>query len=44
LARRVDANWLANLVVRHIIDMDEAVEMAHAAAYGLAKEAYRLGD
>jgi glucuronate isomerase len=44
LARRVDANWLANLVVRHIIDMDEAVEMAHAAAYGLAKEAYRQGD
>lgn len=42
LARRVDANWLANLVVRSVIDMDDAVEMVHAAAYGLAKAAYRL--
>lgn len=42
LARRADCNWLANLVVRHVVDMDEAVEMAHAAAYGLAKAAYRL--
>ncbi len=42
LARRVDCNWLANLVVRSIIGMEEAVEMAAAAAYGLAKEAYRL--
>jgi glucuronate isomerase len=42
LARRVDANWLANLVVRHVIALDEAEEMAHAAAYGLAKAAYRL--
>ncbi len=44
LARRVDANWLANLVVRGIIDIDAAHEMAHAAAYGLAKAAYRLGE
>jgi glucuronate isomerase len=43
LARRVDANWLANLVVRSVIDEDEAHEMAHAAAYTLAKQAYRLG-
>jgi glucuronate isomerase len=43
LARRVDANWLARLVVRSVIEMEEAVEMAHAAAYGLAKAAYRLG-
>jgi glucuronate isomerase len=42
LARRVDCNWLANLVVRSVIDMDDAVEMAKAAAYGLAKAAYRL--
>lgn len=42
LARRVDANWLSNLVVRGIIDMDSAHEMAHAAAYTLAKRAYRL--
>jgi glucuronate isomerase len=43
LARRVDANWLANLVVRHVIDEAEAHEMAYAAAYALAKAAYRLG-
>jgi len=45
LARRVDANWLANLVVRHVIDMDDAAAMARAAAYELAQDAYRLrGD
>ena len=43
LARRVDANWLANLVVRGIVDLEDAHEMAHAAAYTLAKAAYRLG-
>jgi glucuronate isomerase len=43
LARRVDANWLANLVVRGIVEMEDAHEMAHAAAYSLAKAAYRLG-
>jgi glucuronate isomerase len=42
LARRVDANWLASLVVRNIVDMEDAFEMAHAAAYSLAKSAYRL--
>lgn len=43
LARRVDANWLANLVVRHVIDEEDAHEMIRAAAYGLAKAAYKLG-
>jgi glucuronate isomerase len=43
LARRVDANWLAGLVVRHIVDMEDAQEMAHDAAYSLARNAYRLG-
>ena len=42
LARRVDANWLANLVVRSVIDEGDAHEMAYAAAYSLAKRAYRL--
>src|SRR5690606_26396195 len=42
LARRVDANWLANLVVRSVIDLEDAHEMAYAAAYGLAKQAYHL--
>lgn len=43
LARRVDANWIANLVVRSVVDMEDAREMINAAAYGLAKEAYNLG-
>lgn len=42
LARRVDANWLANLVVRHVIDMADAEEMIEAAAYTLAKQAYKF--
>ena len=43
LARRVDANWLAGLVARHVIDMDDAREMARALAYDLAKRTYRFG-
>jgi glucuronate isomerase len=43
LSRRIDANWLAGLVARHIIDLADAREMAWALAYGLAKETYRLG-
>ena len=42
LARRVDANWLAGLVARHVIDMNDAGEMARALAYDLARRAYRL--
>jgi glucuronate isomerase len=42
LARRVDANWIANLVVRSVIDMDDAAEMVRAAAYELARGAYKL--
>jgi len=42
LSRRMDANWLAGLVARHIVDRREAEEMARAMAYELAKEAYRL--
>ena len=44
LARRVDANWLAGLVARHVIDRSDASRMARALAYELAKHAYRLGD
>jgi glucuronate isomerase len=43
LARRVDANYLARLVVRHVIDLDDARPMARALAYDLAKQTYRLG-
>ncbi len=42
LWRRVVANWLAGLVVKSIVDMDDASEMMHDAAYGLARKAYRL--
>lgn len=42
LSRRVDANWLAGLVARHIVTFEQARELAHAMAYGLAKDAYRL--
>jgi len=44
LSRRMDANWLAGLVARHIVDLAEAHEMARALAYDLAREAYRLGE
>ncbi len=43
LSRRVDANFLASLVVRHIVDEAEALEMARALAYDLARDTYRLG-
>jgi glucuronate isomerase len=42
LARRVDANWIAGLVARGMVDMQDAAEMIYAAAYGLAKGAYKL--
>lgn len=42
LNRRVDANWLARLVAKHIVSLDDARVMAHAAAYGLVRETYRL--
>ncbi len=40
--RRAAANWLAGLVTRHIIDENDAMEMAHELAYGLAKRAYKF--
>ena len=42
MARRVDCSYLARLVSDHRLEEDEAVELAHALAYGLAKQAYRL--
>jgi glucuronate isomerase len=42
LARRVDANWIAGLVIRGIVDMADAEEMIHDAAYRLARRTYRL--
>jgi len=42
LARRVDANWLAGLVARHVVDLSDAHAMARALAYDLARETYKL--
>ena len=36
------ANWLAGLVVRHIIDIDEANKLIAELAIGLAKQAYKI--
>jgi glucuronate isomerase len=40
--RRASANWLAGLVVRGIVDGEDAEEMILDLAYNLAKKAYRL--
>ena len=42
LARRLDADFLAGLVARHVIDKTDARRMARALAYELAKETYKL--
>ncbi|WP_328998660.1 glucuronate isomerase [Kribbella sp. NBC_00709] len=40
LARRIDAGYLANLVVQHRLDEDDAFTVAKALAYDLAKDTY----
>ena len=42
LFRRVDANWIAGLVVRGIVDLEDAREMILDTAYRLPKKSYRL--
>ncbi|MBK9168287.1 MAG: glucuronate isomerase [Bryobacterales bacterium] len=42
LCRRVDAAWLADLVSRHILDLDDAEAMIADLALNLARETYRL--
>ncbi|GAB4377751.1 MAG: glucuronate isomerase [Calditrichia bacterium] len=42
LSRRMDANFLARLVARHVIDMTDARRMVKDLAYHLVKDAYRL--
>jgi glucuronate isomerase len=42
LARRVDAEWLAGLIERGIVERDEAREMIEDTAYRLAKRVYKL--
>ncbi len=42
VARRVDCNFLAGLVARHIIDWEDAVIMSKALTYDLVKKGYNL--
>ncbi|NOZ28667.1 MAG: glucuronate isomerase [Chloroflexi bacterium] len=42
LWRRSACDWVAGLVVRGIVDEEDAREMVYELAYGLAKRAYRL--
>jgi glucuronate isomerase len=44
LWRRAAANWLAGLVVRAVIDLEDARTMMLAMASGLARDAYRLPE
>jgi glucuronate isomerase len=42
LARRVDANWVAGLVARHVVDMPDAREIVRALTVDLVRETYRF--
>lgn len=42
LWRRAAADWVAGLVVQHIVDEEDALSMVRALAYDLAKDAYGL--
>lgn len=42
LSRRMDADFLAGLVARHVIEAEDAHELARALAYDLARKTYRL--
>ena len=42
LSRRMDASWIAGLVARKIVDMDDAQEMINDTTFRLAKKTYKL--
>ena len=42
LARRIDSNYLGELVAKHIISLDEAVRIGKDLTYNLVKKAYKL--
>jgi len=42
--RRVSADWVGGLVLRRIVDLDDAQEMMYDLACGLARRVYRLDD
>jgi len=43
LARRLDANYVATLVARHQIELDEAHEIMEDLTVGLVRDTYNLG-
>lgn len=42
LARRIDSNYLAGLVARHILTLEESLVIAKDLTYNLSKSAYKL--
>ena len=44
LWRRVSADWIAGLVLRGIVDEDDAREMIRDVAYRLVRRAYKFGE
>jgi glucuronate isomerase len=42
LARRIDSNYLAELVAKHILSLDEGLKIAKDLAYNLVKKAYKI--
>jgi glucuronate isomerase len=42
LARRIDCRYLAELVAEHVLDMDDAEEVAVQLAYHLGKKSFKL--
>jgi glucuronate isomerase len=42
LARRIDANYLSELVAKHIISVEEAFKIAKDLSYNLVKKSYKL--
>lgn len=42
LSRRVDSNFLAGLVAKHIIDKEEVLQLAYELSNGLVKKGYGL--
>jgi glucuronate isomerase len=42
VARRIDSNFLGELVAKHLISLDEALKIAKDLTYNLVKKAYKL--
>jgi glucuronate isomerase len=40
--RRAAANWVAGLLVRRLVDEEDAFDIMHELAIGLAKRTYKL--